>query len=65
MAARPERQVFFGTGIGIAFFKWSVDRSGALPSQYCTLARMWFRLGVPAFFALVIVYWLMVFKPAS
>jgi len=31
---------------------------------YERLARRWFRLGVPAFCSLVVVYYLMVFKPA-
>jgi uncharacterized membrane protein len=35
----------------------------ALPQQYWTYARVWFWLGVPAFSALVGVYWLMVSKP--
>ncbi|SAL09889.1 DUF2269 family protein [Caballeronia telluris] len=35
----------------------------ALPRQYWRYARVWFWLGVPAFIALVGVYWLMVFKP--
>ncbi len=139
--------VLFGTGIGIAFFKWMVDRSGdvrairvvnektvladlifttpavilqpvsgialvliggfpllsgwvlmatllyliaggcwlpvlwlqlrmrdlariadhntsQLPPLYWKYARLWFWLGIPAFCALVAVYWLMVFKPA-
>lgn len=139
--------VLFGTGIGIAFFKWTIDRSGninairlvnertvladwlfttpaiivqplsgaalvymggyplstswlllaallyilagccwlpvvwlqlqmrnmarradkdnaILPQRYWQYARIWFWLGVPAFSALVAVYWLMVFKPA-
>lgn len=34
-----------------------------LPQQYWTYARTWFWLGIPAFGALIIVYWLMVFKP--
>jgi uncharacterized membrane protein len=34
-----------------------------LPQQYWKCARIWFWLGVPAFSALVAVYWLMVFKP--
>jgi uncharacterized membrane protein len=34
-----------------------------LPRQYWQYARCWFWLGVPAFGALVVVYWLMVFKP--
>jgi uncharacterized membrane protein len=138
--------VLFGTGIGIAFFKWSVDRAGTvaairtvcdrvvladwlftspaiavqaitgvtlarwvgfplthgwlawaiglyglagacwlpvvwlqlrmrhlarrseaqgvtLPPLYWSYARVWFWLGVPAFLALVVVFWLMVAKP--
>lgn len=35
-----------------------------LPDHYWTLARTWFWLGIPAFGALVVVYWLMVFKPS-
>ncbi|AMP04162.1 DUF2269 family protein [Collimonas pratensis] len=34
-----------------------------LPGQYWRYARIWFWLGVPAFIALLGVYWLMVFKP--
>jgi uncharacterized membrane protein len=34
-----------------------------LPPQYWLLARTWFWLGVPAFSALVVVYWLMIAKP--
>ena len=36
----------------------------ALPAQYQRLLRIWFLLGIPAFVALLVVYWLMVFKPA-
>jgi len=40
------------------------DDTGAdLPPRYQKLARLWFRLGVPAFTSLVVVYWLMVSKP--
>jgi uncharacterized membrane protein len=39
------------------------DRT-ALPREYWQYARAWFWLGVPAFSALVGVYWLMVLKPA-
>jgi uncharacterized membrane protein len=39
------------------------DKGIALPAEYNSLARVWFLLGFPAFFALVAVYWLMVFKP--
>lgn len=36
-----------------------------LPQQYWTYARIWFWLGVPAFSALLLVYWLMVAKPVG
>jgi uncharacterized membrane protein len=40
------------------------DDSGApLPALYWAYARTWFWLGVPAFLALLAVYWLMVAKP--
>lgn len=35
-----------------------------LPAQYWRYLRIWAALGIPAFFALVIVFWLMVAKPA-
>lgn len=35
-----------------------------LPATYHRLMRSWFLLGWPAFAAVVITYWLMVFKPA-
>ena len=39
-------------------------RDGAeLPAQYWRYLRIWSVLGVPAFFALVVVFWLMVAKP--
>ncbi|MGZ8259094.1 MAG: DUF2269 family protein [Caldimonas sp.] len=39
-------------------------RAGApLPDAYTRLLRIWTALGVPAFFSLVIVFWLMVAKP--
>lgn len=34
-----------------------------LPPQYWRYARLWFWLGVPAFSALLVVYWLMIAKP--
>jgi uncharacterized membrane protein len=34
-----------------------------LPPAYWKYTRIWFWLGVPAFGALIVVYWLMVFKP--
>jgi uncharacterized membrane protein len=41
------------------------DNAGeALPALYWSYARTWFWLGIPAFTALLVVYWLMVAKPA-
>lgn len=40
-------------------------RDGAeLPPLYWRYLRLWTVLGIPAFFALVVVFWLMVAKPA-
>ncbi len=36
----------------------------ALPPQYWRLERIWIALGFPAFFGLVVVFWLMVAKPS-
>lgn len=42
----------------------AADAEGAaLPPLYWAYARYWFWLGVPAFLALLLVYWLMVAKP--
>ena len=38
--------------------------STALPALYWRYLRIWTLLGIPAFCALVLVYWLMVAKPA-
>lgn len=38
--------------------------ASALPQRYWRYARYWEWLGYPAFVAMVLVYWLMVFKPA-
>lgn len=41
------------------------DRNSApLNGRYWAYARLWFWLGVPAFTAVLIVFWLMVTKPA-
>jgi uncharacterized membrane protein len=41
------------------------DKENALlPPRYWQLARYWFWLGIPAFSALVMVFWLMITKPA-
>jgi uncharacterized membrane protein len=36
----------------------------ALPPRYWRYARLWERLGYPAFVAMVVVFWLMVAKPS-
>lgn len=42
----------------------AADRAnGPLPALYWRYARIWFCLGIPAFISLIVVYWLMVFKP--
>lgn len=42
----------------------AADAAGSpLPALYWAHARTWFWLGVPAFLALIAVYWLMVAKP--
>ena len=38
--------------------------AATLPEQYWRYLRIWTLLGIPAFFALVVVFWLMVAKPA-
>ncbi|WGG51598.1 DUF2269 domain-containing protein [Rugamonas sp. DEMB1] len=40
------------------------EANTVLPALYWRYARYWFWLGVPAFLALLVVYWLMVAKPA-
>ena len=42
----------------------AVDEGTLLPGRYWTLLRYWVALGIPAFVALVVVFWLMVAKPA-
>ena len=41
----------------------AVAEGTPLPSRYFAFLRIWTALGVPAFVALVIVFWLMVAKP--
>lgn len=43
--------------------RWADEAHQPLPPQYWSYARTWFWLGVPAFLALLVVYWLMVAKP--
>ncbi len=40
------------------------QHNAQLPKEYWRYARIWFWLGVPAFLSLLVVYWLMIFKPA-
>jgi uncharacterized membrane protein len=42
----------------------AVSNNAALPNRYWDYARYWEWLGYPAFVAMLIIYWLMVFKPA-
>jgi uncharacterized membrane protein len=38
---------------------------GSLSARYHRYARIWFALGIPAFAALIVVFYLMVFRPAG
>jgi uncharacterized membrane protein len=42
----------------------AVHYNGPLPAEYFRLLRWWTALGVPAFSAVLIIFWLMVAKPA-
>jgi uncharacterized membrane protein len=42
----------------------ALDQGTVLPAQYWHYARWWERLGYPAFISMVVVYFLMVTKPA-
>lgn len=42
----------------------SAERNAPLPAAYWRCFRRWVLLGIPAFFAFVAVFWLMVVKPA-
>ncbi|WP_334187512.1 DUF2269 family protein [Noviherbaspirillum sp.] len=46
------------------FAQEAVERNEDLPPIYWRYLRIWILLGIPAFFALVIVFYLMVAKPA-
>ena len=41
----------------------AMEGGTALPQQFWTYFRIWFALGIPAFMALVVVFYLMVAKP--
>jgi uncharacterized membrane protein len=40
-------------------------QGAALPALYWRYQRLWFVLGIPAFSALVVIFWLMLNKPAG
>lgn len=42
----------------------AAQRATALPTRYWRYARLWVALGIPAFAAMVVTYYLMVVKPA-
>lgn len=42
----------------------AVAKNSDLPMQYWRYAKWWFWLGVPAFSSLLVVFYLMVFRPA-
>jgi uncharacterized membrane protein len=44
--------------------KDALENKSALPAHYKRLFKLWFLLGWPAFIRLVIVFYLMVAKPA-
>ena len=45
------------------FAEEAARRDAPLPAVYWRYLKIWVALGIPAFFALVIVFWLMVKKP--
>lgn len=47
-----------------AMAKQAMENDGALPASFGRYFRYWVLLGIPAFFALVVVFYLMVAKPA-
>ena len=54
-----------GMGAGIAFFFVRADCDGtALAPEYLRCYRWWFGLGWPAFTGVLVVFYLMVAKPA-
>ena len=42
----------------------ALAQGAALPQQYWRYFRVWFALGIPAFFALVAAFYLMIAEPA-
>lgn len=41
---------------------WMAQQATALPAQYWRYFRIWFALGIAAFAAFVVIFWLMVTK---
>jgi uncharacterized membrane protein len=41
----------------------AADASASLPREYFKLFRLWFAFGVPAFLAVLLIFWLMLAKP--
>lgn len=41
----------------------AVEAGGVLPSQFTKYMNLWIALGIPAFAAILVIFWLMVFKP--
>lgn len=44
--------------------KTAIDTGATLPESYHKLFRIWFLLGWPAFISLIVIFFLMVMKPA-
>lgn len=42
----------------------SLQQGTGLPARYMRLFRLWIALGIPAFLALIVIFFLMVLKPA-
>ncbi len=42
----------------------AIQDSSTLPDRYWQFARYWEWLGYPAFLAMLVIFWLMVFKPS-
>ncbi|MDQ6979133.1 MAG: DUF2269 family protein, partial [Mariprofundaceae bacterium] len=43
----------------------AISTDSVLPPAYWQLEKIWCALGIPAFFAMMVIYWLMVSRPAS
>ena len=56
--------IAIGQTIGKLLLFFGVREGKELPSQYWRYFKTWIALGIPAFFAFVAVFYLMVAKPA-